>query len=94
MAANKRETGLPFRVGDKILVRTVTQYQLGKVSEIGADFITFSEGGWVADIGRFGSALSAGSLSEFERAPSWFMVGRGAIVDVYPWDHEIPRETK
>lgn len=85
---------LPFGPGDKLLIRTVTMIQLGVVKSIGRDFIVMDDGGWVADTARFSETLASGKLNEFERAPSWFLVGRGAIVDVYPWAHAIPKETK
>ena len=88
------KTPLPFRVGDAILIRTVTMIALGRVKAIGRDFFTLEDGGWVASTGRFGETLAKGVLDEFERAPSWFLVGRGAIVDVWPWTHAIPKASK
>jgi hypothetical protein len=90
------KTGFPFTVGDKILIRTVTMYQLGRVVGVGADTITLAEASWVADVGRLGEALAKGSsvLLEVEKAPSWICVGRGAIVDVFPWSHDLPTDTK
>ena len=88
------ESGLPFAVGDKILVRTVTMIDVGRVKSIGFDFIVLEDGGWIADTGRFGAMLATGSISEFERAPSWFLVGRGAIIEVFPWAHDLPQTTK
>jgi hypothetical protein len=67
---------------------------VGRVKSIGADFIVLEDGGWIADTGRFGQMLSTGSYNEFERAPSWFLVGRGSIVDLFPWAHELPKTTK
>ena len=87
------EESLPFKVGDIILIRTVTMIQVGTVEAITAQFIQLRDAGWVADSGRFGECLANGTLSEFERAPSWVLVSRGAIVDVYPWDHEVPAES-
>jgi hypothetical protein len=85
---------LPFNVGDAILIRTVTMIDLGRVVAIGRDFITLEDGGWVADTARFSTMLETGALNEFERVPSWFLVGRGAICDVYPWPHALPKVTK
>lgn len=93
-AGVKATVQLPFRCGDAILIRTVTMIQLGRVRSIGRDFIVLDDGGWVADTGRFSEMLSKGTLGEFERAPGWIMVGRGAIVDVYPWTHDLPQITK
>jgi hypothetical protein len=93
-SASRPKEKLPFGVGDKVLIRTVTMYQLGTVKAIGRDFITLDDGGWAADCGKFSDCLAKGSLNEFERAPSWFLVGRGAIVDIYPWAHGVPKATK
>ena len=85
---------LPFGIGDAILIRTVTMIQLGRVKAIGRDFLTLEDGGWVADTGRFSTMLETGALNEFERCPgAWFLVGRGAIVDVFPWSHPLPKAT-
>ena len=88
------KTGFPFTKGDAILIRTVTMYQLGRVVNVGPDSITMSDASWIADIGRLNVALSTGSLNEIERAPSWVVIGRGAIVDIYPWSHDLPQATK
>ena len=85
---------LPFKVGDALLIRTVTMIALGRLVAIGRDFFTLEDGGWVASTGRFNEALSKGTLDEFERAPSWFLIGRGAVVDVWPWMHDIPEASK
>lgn len=85
---------IPFHAGESILIRTVTMTLLGRVRTIGADFIVLDDGGWVADTGRFSEALLRGDVGEYEKAPSWIVVGRGSIVDIYPWSHELPRETK
>ncbi|GAC1475681.1 MAG: hypothetical protein PVSMB8_00560 [Vulcanimicrobiaceae bacterium] len=84
--------GLPFDIGDKIFVRTVTHYQVGRVRTIGHDFFTLEEAGWVACTKRFHETLRTGKLEEFEPADDWVMIGRGAVVDVYPWKHELPKE--
>lgn len=91
----KKVIPLPFKPGDAILVRTVTMIQLGRVKAIGRDFLVMEDGGWVADTARFSETLAKGTLNEFERADvEWFLIGRGAIVDVWPWKHEIPKVTK
>jgi hypothetical protein len=93
--ATKHKAGaLPFGVGDAILIRTVTMIQLGRVVNIGADFFVLEDAGWVADTGRFSVMLETGAVNEYERAPSWVLVGRGAVVDVFPWKHALPSVTK
>jgi hypothetical protein len=94
---SKKKAGvdLPFKVGDAIIVRTVTLIDLGRVVAIGSDFITLTDGGWVAETGRFNEMLKTGTLSEFERSDlPWFVVGRGAICDIHPWPHAIPKDSK
>lgn len=93
-APKDKAVPLPFKVGDAILIRTVTMIDLGRVIAIGRDFIALEDGGWVADTARFSTMLETGALNEFERAPSWFLVGRGAICDIFPWSHPLPKATK
>ena len=81
-------------VGESIVIRTVTMAHVGRVTAISLDFIHLEDGGWIADTGRFSTMLETGELSEFERAPSWFLVARAAIVDVWPWTHPLPQKTK
>jgi hypothetical protein len=85
---------LPFGVGDAILIRTVTMIDLGRVVAIGHDFIVLEDGGWVAETARFSEMLKTGALNEFERVPGWFLVARGSICDLFPWDHPLPQQTK
>ncbi len=87
-------TGYPFGKGDAVLIRTVTMYQVGRVVNIGPDSITLEEASWLADVGKFSTALETGALSEVEKIPSWCVVGRGAIVDIFPWAHPLPTATK
>ena len=90
----KRSAPLPFKPGDAVLIRTVTMMQLGRVTGILPDFIVLEDAGWVACAARFSVTLATGALEEFEPAPSWVLVSRGAIVDVYPWAHPLPRTAK
>jgi len=90
-----RKDILPFKIGDVIIIRTVTLIDLGRVLAIGHDSITLTDGGWVASTGRFNEMLKTGALDEFERCDlPWFLVGRGAICDIFPWVHPIPKATK
>ena len=92
-SARAERDSLPFGVGDEVLIRTVTMILLGRVRAIGLDNFVLEDGGWVADTARFGEMLATGKINEFERAPSWFLVGRGAVVDIYPWNNPIPKES-
>jgi hypothetical protein len=98
--ANKTpKTPLPFKIGDAILIRTVTMIDVGRVKAIGAlrgaPFVVLEDGGWIADTGRFSVTLETGSLSEFERCNlPWFLVWLGSGVDTFPWPHPLPKVTK
>jgi hypothetical protein len=85
--------GLPFGIGDAVLIRTVTMIQVGRVRDIGPDYFVLEEAGWVALTKRFSVTLETGALDEFEKAPSWILVGRGSVVDIYPWPHKLPDKT-
>ncbi len=84
----------PFSIGSVVLIRTVTMIQIGTIVAVSPNFILLDNGGWVADTGRFGECLANGTVNEFERAPAKFAVSRGAIVDVFPWPHVVPAESK
>ena len=83
----------PFGPGDAVLIRTVTMIDVGRVVAVGPDWIKLEDGGWVASTKRFSETLKTGALDEFERAPFWFVVGRGAICDAFPWPHPLPQVT-
>ena len=51
----------PFKIGQAYLIRSVTTYTLGRVKAIIGDFLVVEDGGWLADTGRFSTALAAGS---------------------------------
>ncbi len=73
----------PFKTGDIVLIRTVTHYYVGRIKAWDAQGIVLSEAAWVADTGRFGTALVSGIVSECEPYPddATPYVARGAIVD-------------
>jgi hypothetical protein len=87
---------LPFKIGDAILMRTVTMIVIGRVKTITKDFVVVNEAGWVAETARFSETLEFGKLSEFEKAPGWVLVSRGSWVDLYPWPDgvDLPKETQ
>lgn len=90
----KKEETFPFKVGDCVFIRTVAHHQTGRIAAIGRDWIKLEDAAWIADSGRFSTALATGTLSEVEAIPSWCLVGRGSIVDMFPWSHPLPRITK
>ncbi len=83
-----------LKVGDAVFIRTVTLYYTGRIKAVTASDVVLEDAAWIADCGRYNVALKTGALNEVEPIPSWVIVGRGAIVDVVPWAHELPREAK
>ena len=84
----------PYRIGDKVFIRTVTYHYTGRIAAIYAGEIVLDDAAWIADSGRFGTALATGELSEVEPYPGSVTLSRGAIVDVSPWAHPLPRVAK
>jgi len=81
-------------VGSKVLIRTVTHYYTGRIVEMTPTEIVLADAAWIADTGRFATALEKGTLSEVETFPAGVSVARGAVVDVSPWPHDLPRAQK
>lgn len=85
-----------LQVGEKVLIRTVTHYHTGRVVGVGAQFVLLEDAAWITDTGRFHNALAKGTsiLNEIEPFPDGCRVAIGAIVDIAPWPHELPRIQK
>ena len=83
----------PFKIGQAYLIRTVTMHQIGILKDIQGDFLIFKDASWVADSGRFSDCLSKGSFNEVEYVGP-MMINRTAIVDAFPWENKVPKETK
>jgi len=81
-------------LGQAIVVRTVTYHYLGKLEHVTATGLLLSDASWLADSGRWHLALAEGLISEVEPYPGECVIERGAVVDVSPWPHELPRSAK
>ena len=84
----------PIRVGNKVLIRTVTVYHTGRIVLLTPTEIVLVDAAWIADTGRFNESLTASSVSECEPFPSPVSVNRGAVIDVTDWRGELPRTVK
>jgi hypothetical protein len=84
----------PYNLGDSVFIRTVTYHYTGRISAIYPGEIVLADAAWIADSGRFHVALATGALSEVEPYPAGVVISRGAIVDVSPWAHPLPRSAK
>lgn len=93
-----------FAIGEKIFVRTVTYHAVGKVAgyrhpvligetPASPTFLELEDASWVADSGRFHVALETGDLAEVERVGD-MAVNLSAVVDAFPWRHELPTKSR
>jgi len=81
-------------VGEKVFVRTVTMHYTGRVRCVTDTDIVLDDAAWIPSDGRFATALAGGVLDEVEPYPTHCIVSRGALLDISPWNHELPREQK
>ncbi len=83
-----------FVMGEKVFIRTVTHYHLGKIVDVTPSFVVLTDASWIADTGRFSEMLANGTINELEPYSDNAHVSRGAIIDHTPWRHSLPRERK
>ena len=84
----------PLQVGNKVLIRTVTHYHTGKIVEINPDHLVLEKAAWIADTGRFSTAILTGTLNEVEPFKDPVAIFKGAIIDVTGWKHDLPEMQK
>ena len=80
-------------VGKAWFFRTVTYHIVGRVTACCGPWLTLAEASWVADSGRFMSAIQDGTLSEVEPVGDWF-VNLSTVTDFGPWRHILPTGQK
>jgi hypothetical protein len=91
-----KQTFSIFSTGEKVFIRTVTNYLVGEVvgtQEVGSQsFVVLKDASWVADMKRFYNTLKDGfpKEAEIEPAPGFVTINVGSIVDVFEWAHELP----
>ncbi len=84
----------PYKVGQAYLVRTVTHYYTGLLESVHEHELVLSKAAWIADTGRYATALTSGELSEVEPIIGPVIIGRGAIVDAVQWPNKLPEKQK
>jgi hypothetical protein len=78
-------------IGKKVFIRTVTYHLVGRVVKRIGQLFELQEASWVADSGRFMQAIKEGTLDEVEPVGQCW-VNIEALVDMYPWKHNLPKE--
>jgi hypothetical protein len=92
---SKKSLGVGWVIGQDYLIRTVSNYMLGKLEAIDEHELWLRDAAWIAYTGRFSECLAKGSLEEVEPCPDGIScVGRGSIVDAHPWAHGLQRKQK
>ncbi len=94
VGCTKSSTSHSLKVGDAVLIRTVTFYYTGRITAITDTDIVLEDAAWIADTGRFSTALQTGALGEVEPYPNGVTVFRSCVLDVSPWGHKLPRDVK
>ena len=92
MGLNETEAPNPWPVGKNVIIRTVTMIQVGRLVGVTPHELVLEDAAWVADTGRFSSALSTGNVGECEPFPDGVvLVGRGAVIDACEWRFPLLR---
>lgn len=94
MTKSTKDIQSPIRIGNNVLIRTVTHYHTGKIAAVSEHEIVLTDAAWIADTGRFNEALKTGTLNEVEPFVGPVSVNRGAIIDVTDWRASLPTEVK
>jgi hypothetical protein len=85
---------IPFQVGKRYFIRTVTYHCIIEVKKIIGSFLE-GQYVWIADSGRFKQAIEDAELDEVEPIdiePAG--VNINAIVDYFLWQHDVPTKQK
>ena len=85
-------TGL---VGEAVFIRTVTFYYTGRLVDENSEYLVIEKAAWIADTGRWSTALASGALNEVEPFPEGkVLISKASVVDICAWAHPLPRERK
>ena len=89
-------TECPYVIGQNYLIETCTKYFTGKLERVTDKELVISNAAWVADTGKYSTALATGDFSEVEMMPMECrpIISRGAIVTVIPVSFTLPSTTK
>jgi hypothetical protein len=94
-ARNTTKSGnVPFEVGKKYFFRTVTYFMTGEVADIKGNFLVIKKAAWIADTGRFSTALSTGEFEEVEPVAVTAYLNTNTVVDAFDWPFDLPNKLK
>lgn len=91
----KRQTNGPWKVGKSYFIRTVTFHVTGKLVKVYPGELVLEDAAWIADSGRFATAMKTGDFAEVEPfSDGPVIIGRGSIIDAVQFPFALPREQK
>ena len=79
--------------GEKLFIRTITMYYVGRVVKVSNKIIEMDECSWIPDTGRFHNAMKSGILNEIEPVGKVYL-NADSIIDMIPWKHDLPKDQK
>jgi len=92
---SKNQDDSHWKIGKNYFIRTVTFYYTGKLIKVTGKELVLEDAAWIADTGRFSTALKEGELTEVEPYQDGeLIIGRGAIIDASIWNNIVPRDVK
>jgi hypothetical protein len=80
-------------IGKSWFIRAVTYHTVGKIVKIVGNLFILENASWIPDSGRFMNALKTGELNEIEPVGTC-IISLSAIVDMFPWNHALPKLQK
>lgn len=96
--SQKMIEGTPYVIGKNYLIRTVTMNDVGRLKAVYEKELVLECASWVADTGRFNTAINDGldgiSEAEIEKVNGDVIINRDAIVDIFEYNHDLPKSTK
>jgi hypothetical protein len=87
----------PLQVGNQVLIRTVTCFQVGKIVEETERGFVLTDSAWIANTGRFATLLRTGTFddrAEVEPFTDPIFVSHGAICDSTLFRGQLPLSQK
>jgi hypothetical protein len=73
-----------WEIGKNYFIRTVTHHYTGTLVGVTKQELVMENVDWIADDGRFSTAIKTGNYNEVEPFPDGVvLIGRGAIIDAH-----------
>lgn len=89
-----KNTETNYEPGQKYFIRTVTMHHVGELVSVNDRELKLKNASWVADSGRFYTALKTGNLNEVEPFLDEVIIPRDSVIDATIWRHSLPVSQK